>query len=105
MVQINLFTKQIQTHRLRNKLMIAMGARWGEGIVREFEINMYALLCLKWIINKDVLYSKGNAAQCYVAAWTGGEFRGEWTHVCRAESLCSLPETVTTLLICCIKKC
>ena len=58
-----------------------MGGRWGEGIVREFEISMYALLYLKWIINKDVLYSKGNAAQCYVAAWTGGEFGGEWTHV------------------------
>ena len=78
---MNLFTKQTQTHRLRNKLMTAMGGRWGEGIVREFEINMYALLYLKRITNKDVLYSKGNATQCYVAAWMGGEFGGEWTHV------------------------
>ena len=23
----------------------------------------------------------GNSAQCYVAAWFGGEFEGEWTHV------------------------
>ena len=23
----------------------------------------------------------GNSAQCYVAAWIGGEFEGEWTHV------------------------
>jgi len=22
-----------------------------------------------------------NAAQCYVAAWMGGEFAGEWIHV------------------------
>ena len=26
----------------------------------------------------DLLYSTGNSAQCYVAAWMGGEFGGEW---------------------------
>ena len=31
--------------------------------------------------NKDVLYGTGNSAQCYVAAWMGGEFGGEWKHV------------------------
>ena len=36
---------------------------------------------LKWITNKDLLYSAGHAAQCCAAAWMGGEFRGEWTHV------------------------
>jgi len=46
-------------------------------IVREFGINMYTLLYLKWITNKDLLYSAGNSTQCYVAAWMGGEFRGE----------------------------
>ena len=24
---------------------------------------------------------KGSSAQCYVAAWMGGEFREEWIHV------------------------
>ena len=47
----------------------------------EFGINTYTLLYLKWITNKDLLYSTGNSAQCYVAAWMGGEFRGEWIHV------------------------
>ena len=47
----------------------------------EFDINMYTLLYLKWIINKDLLYSTANSAQCYVAAWMGGEFGGEWMHV------------------------
>ena len=28
--------------------------------------------------NKDLLYSTGNSAQCYVAAGMGGEFGGEW---------------------------
>ena len=26
-------------------------------------------------------YSTGNSAQCYVAAWMGGEFAGEWIYV------------------------
>ena len=42
---------------------------------------MYTLLYLKWIANKDLLYSTGNSAQCQVAAWMGGEFGGEWTNI------------------------
>ena len=49
-----------------------MAAR-GEGIVREFGMDMYTLLYL-WTANKALLYSTGNSAQCYVAAWMGGEF-------------------------------
>ena len=39
---------------------------------------MYSLLYLKWITIRDLLHSPGNFAQCYVAAWMGGEFGGEW---------------------------
>ena len=39
------------------------------------------MLYLKWITNKVLLYSTGNSAQCYVAAWMGGESGGEWIHV------------------------
>ena len=39
---------------------------------------MYTLLYLKWLSNKDLLYSSGNSAHCYVTAWMGGEFGGEW---------------------------
>ena len=42
---------------------------------------MYTLLCLKWVTNKDLLYSTGKSVQCYVAAWMGGELGGEWIHV------------------------
>ena len=52
-----------------------------ERTVREFGKVMYTLLYLKWIANKDLLYSTGNSAQCYVAAWMGGQFGGEWIHV------------------------
>ena len=43
-------------------------------------MGKYTLLYLKWITNKDLLYSTGSFAQCYVAAWVGGEFGGR-THV------------------------
>ena len=80
---------------LENKLMVVSG----EGIVTEFEMDMYTLLYLKWIINKVPLHHTGNCAYCYVAAWMGGESGGEWmaeyvwlNHFCP-------PEIVTTLLI------
>ena len=41
--------KQIQTHRLTEQTF----GYWQEGIVREFGMDMYALLYLKGIINKD----------------------------------------------------
>ena len=44
-------------------------------------MDVYTLLYLKWITNKVPPYSTWNSAQCYVAAWMGGEFRGEWIHV------------------------
>ena len=33
-------------------------------MVREFGINIYTLLYLKWITNKDLLCSTGSSAQC-----------------------------------------
>ena len=45
----------------------------GVGIVRYCGMDTYARLYLEWITNKDLLYSTGNSAQCYVAAWMGGE--------------------------------
>ena len=70
-----------QTHRLREQNYGYQGGRVGEGIVRESRIDMYTLLYFKWITNEDHLYSTENSAQCYVAAWMGGEFGGERIHV------------------------
>ena len=44
-------------------------------------MGMYTLLYLKWITNKDLLYSTWNSAQCYETAWIGEEFGGEWIPV------------------------
>ena len=49
------------------------GGRMGNRIIKEFGMDMYILLYLKWITNKDLLliYTTWNPAQCYVAAWMG----------------------------------
>ena len=62
---MNLLTKQKQIHR---------GEESGERIVREFGIDMYTLLYLKWITNKDQLDSTGNSAEHYVTTQIGKEF-------------------------------
>ena len=57
------------------------GEVWWESIIKEFVMGLYTLLYLKWIVNKDLLYSTCNSAQCYLAAWMGGQFRREWISV------------------------
>ena len=70
-----------------------------EQIIREFGMDMYTLLYLKWVTNKDLLYSTWNSAQYYVPAWIGG-FGGEWIQVyVWLESLSCSPESTTVLLI------
>ena len=64
MIQMNLLTEQKETHRLRER---TYGCQ-AEGIVRVSGMDMYILLCLKWINNKILLYSTGKSAQNYVAA-------------------------------------
>ena len=60
------------------KVQGQLGGRMGKEIVRESEIGLHTLLYLKWVTKKDLLCSTGNSAQCYVAAWMGEEFGGEW---------------------------
>ena len=74
----NELTKQNQTHRLGD-LMVAGGEGWGKGYLG---MDTYTLLYLKRITNTDLLCSTGHSAQCYVAAWMGGEFGGERKDVC-----------------------
>ena len=70
----------------------------GEGIVRKFGMGVFTLLYLKQITNKDLLYSTGNSAQCYVAAWMGGEFDGEWIHTHEWLSLLTVHLKLTLLI-------
>ena len=73
-----IFIKQKVTQRAN---LWWLRGRMGEEIITEFGMNMFTLLYLKWITNKDLLYSTGNPAQCYMAAWMGAELWGEWIHV------------------------
>ena len=57
--------------------MVARG-KDGRRVIREFGIDRYTLLYLKWITNKVLLYSTGKSAECYVAIGMGREFGGEW---------------------------
>ena len=55
-----------------------------------FSFSLHALqlflkntsLYLKWITNKDLLYSTWNSPQCYKPVWMEGGFEGEWMYVC-----------------------
>ena len=75
---MNLFTKQ--THRLQKQIYGYQRGRRG-GINQEFGINIYALLYIKQIINKDLLYSTGNSTQYTVITYMGKESEKEWKYV------------------------
>ena len=70
---MNLLTKQKETHRLEMNSWL----QEGEMLVKDFGKVMYTQLYLKWISNKNLLYSTWNSAQCYVPAWMGKGFGGE----------------------------
>ena len=83
MIKMNLQNKKRLTD-LENELKLAEG---GEGTVRDFGKVMYTLLYFEWITNKNLLYSTGNSAQCYVPAWLGAGFKREWIHAGLVPSL------------------
>ena len=88
---MNLFTKQ--TQGLEKRIHGYWSKGWREGIVREFGMDMYTLLYLKWITDKDLLYSTENSAQCYVAAQDGREIWERMdTCIRMSELLCYAPE-------------
>ena len=41
--------------------MVTRGKDEGEGIVTEFGMDVYTVLYLKWITNKDLLYKAWNS--------------------------------------------
>ena len=79
MIQMNLFTKQKQTHRHRKLTMVTKGERVGRGINWEFGINTFTLLYIIYIINKYLLYSTGNYIQYLVITYDG---KGSEKNIC-----------------------
>ena len=78
-------------------------------------MNIYTLLYIKYITNKDLLYGTGNYTQYLVVTYNGKESKKEYEYKCRyiytyiyihtytymyigiTESLCCTPGTNTTL--------
>ena len=75
---MNLLTKHKETHQFGEWTYGCWGEGWGKGIDREFGMDLYKLLYLKWMINKDLMESTENSAQTYVAAQMEGDMGGEW---------------------------
>ena len=103
MLKLNLKFRTLRLTELKNELMVA-GVR--RGIVTDFGKVMYTLLYLKWITNKNLLYSTQNSVQCYVpdrmaVLCASRVSRRMNTCIRMAESLHCSPETMTTLLIDC----
>ena len=88
--------KQKETHRLWKWTYDC----WRGGIVRDFGKVMHTLQHLKWMTNKDLLYSTWKSVQCYGSAFMGGWLEEQMdTGTGMTESLYCSPETITTLLI------
>ena len=61
--------------------MVARGDELGGQVGGQLGSLGSTMLFLKWITNKDLLYSPENPAQCYVVAWRAGEFGEEWIQI------------------------
>ena len=59
MAQMNLSTKQKQTH-IENRLVVAKGEEGGSGMDWKFAVSKCKLLYLEWISNEIMLYSTGS---------------------------------------------
>ena len=65
---MNLFTKQKQSHRCRKQTYGYQGGTGG-GINWEIGIDIYTLVYIKSITNKNLLYSTGNSTQYSVMTY------------------------------------
>ena len=72
-----------------------------EGIVRELGMDIYTLLYLEWITNKDLQYSTWNSAQNVIWQLPGEGSLGENRYMYMYDwvSLHCSPKTITTLLV------
>ena len=58
--KVNLFTQQKETHGHRKQTYSYQRGKWVGERNKEGGINIYTLLCIKQITNKDLLFSTGN---------------------------------------------
>ena len=75
MKQMNISTKQKQTHKQRTDLWLPRGKRDKGGINWEFGVSRCKLLYREWVNNKVLVYSAGNYIQYPLINCNGKEFK------------------------------
>ena len=73
MAQMNLSTKQKQTH-IENRLVVAKGEGRGGGMDWKFRVSRCKLLHLEWTNSNVLLYSIGNYIQSPAIKHNGKEY-------------------------------
>ena len=81
MTQMNLSTKQKQTHRHREQTCGYQGGEAGGGKDWEFGISRCKLVYIRWINNKVLLYSTGNYIHYPVINHNGKEYKKECVYI------------------------
>ena len=59
----------------------------------DIEIDIYTLLCIEYMTNKNLLSSTGNPIQYSVMTYMGKESKKEWIYVSITDLLCCTEET------------
>ena len=84
MIQINLFTKQKQTHKLRERTYgyWSGGEGWGGGRENQGVWDRHVLTAIFKMDNQQgPTVQHRDLCSMLCAVWMGGEFGGEWIHV------------------------
>ena len=75
MIQVNLFTKQKQTHKYRKQTYFPKNRRGAqEEVNQEFGVNINTLLYIKYINSKVILYSTENYIKQLIIIYNGKEY-------------------------------
>ena len=93
MIQMNLFTKQKQTHRLGERTYGSQRGRMGGRDSQGISYKHRHTAVFKMDNQQGPTSSTGNSAPCYVAAWMGGSLRANGYMCMQAESLCCPPDS------------
>ena len=89
MIQINLKNRTRLTDLERMNLTVVRGKAGERDSQGVCDGHVHTAI-FKMDNQKDLLHSTGNSAQCYVAAWMGGEFGGKPIHVYVRLSPCAV---------------
>ena len=90
------YKTELDSQTEKTNLPLPKGKRQGRDKLGVCVINIYTLLCVNQITNKDLLCSIGNSTQYSVITYNGKESGKRFIHI-KNESFCCIPETNTTL--------